>query len=288
MVTLYQDSDQIKAQVQNWQSAGLTVGLVPTMGSLHAGHLALVERAMARHDKVVVSIYVNPTQFAAHEDLDSYPRTLEADCEALTPFGDDLCVFAPDSLYGESHSTMITPQGVALGLEGDHRPHFFAGVATVVFRLFQAVPADQAYFGEKDYQQLAVIRQMVRDFDLPIVISSVPTMRQEDGLALSSRHAYFKDDEYEIAKSLYKEMVRCAQAIQQGLSVEDAIMQARHALQKAGYGKIDYLLWCDANQLTPITDIRDDSRLLVAIWLGETRLIDNDSYHALCHIAVAI
>ena len=287
MVSIYQDSDHIKEQVQQWQSVGLTVGLVPTMGSLHKGHLALVEQAIAHHDRVVVSIYVNPTQFAAHEDLDAYPRTLEADCNALEAYGDHVCVFAPASLYGESHSTMIVPKGVALGLEGDHRPHFFAGVATVVFRLFQTVPANHAYFGEKDYQQLAVIKQMVRDFEWPIVICSVPTVREEDGLALSSRHAYFKADEHQKAKALYREMVTCAQAIKRGMSVEEAISQARFALQKAGFGEIDYLMWCDAHQLKPVTDIQDDSRLMVAIWLGETRLIDNDSYQALCHSSVA-
>ena len=285
MVTIFRETNKITAQLQQWQSAGLSVGLVPTMGSLHAGHLALVKAAVAHHDKVVVSIYVNPTQFAAHEDLDNYPRSFEADCSALAAYGDDVCVFAPVSLYGDSHSTMISPQGVALGLEGDHRPHFFTGVATVVFRLFQAVPANRAYFGEKDYQQLAVIKQMVRDFDLPIDIASVPTVRQAEGLALSSRHAYLQADEFDIAKCLYQEMIRSAHAIKQGMAVAESVAQAKLALQKAGFGKIDYLIWCDAHQLRPVTDIRDDSRLLVAIWLGKTRLIDNDSFKTLCDAA---
>lgn len=278
----YHTTAQVQQAVNIWRTQGQKVALVPTMGGLHEGHLALVEAALASHDRVVTSLYVNPTQFAAHEDLDNYPRTMAADKAALARFGERVSLFAPQSLYGDDHATMITPQGAALPLEGVHRPHFFSGVATVVFKLFQAVPAHSAYFGEKDFQQLAVIRQMVRDFQLPITIESVPTVRAADGLALSSRNAYLSPEERANASQLYQQMKACAKAIAAGVAVQTACDAALKALKDAGFAKVDYFVFCDAHTLQVADKIEKTSRLLAAIWLGETRLIDNASYQELC------
>lgn len=282
MVAVIKDVLDIKQQTISWQAQGKTIGLVPTMGGLHDGHIQLIKTALAHHDKVVVSIYVNPTQFAAGEDLARYPRQLEADCDLLAATDDTITVFAPDSLYHAQHATMIVPQGAALPLEGVHRPHFFSGVTTVVYQLFAAVPADTAYFGEKDFQQLAVIRQMVRDFALPIAIEAVPTCRAPDGLALSSRNGYLSQQERAIAAHLYAEMKRCATEVSQGACPKQAGAQAKMRLLKHGFTSIDYLCWCEPDSLSPASDITGQSRLLVAAYLGETRLIDNENYEKLC------
>lgn len=282
MIACFDNVAQVQEAVAAWRADGQKVALVPTMGGLHDGHLALVEAALASHDRVVTSLYVNPTQFAAHEDLENYPRTMTADQQALARFGDKVSLFAPQNLYGEGHATMITPQGAALPLEGVYRPHFFAGVATVVFKLFQAVPANSAFFGEKDFQQLAVIRQMVRDFELPITIEAVPTVRAADGLALSSRNGYLLPNERALAPLVYRQMQLCAKAIATGSDVQTACDAALAALMKAGFTKVDYFVFCDAETLQPTDVIEKTSRLLVAIWLGKTRLIDNDSFEKLC------
>lgn len=274
---------QAQAAVRAWRADRQKVALVPTMGGLHEGHLALVAAALESHDQVVTSLYVNPTQFAANEDLDHYPRTMAADQAALARFGDRVSLFAPQTLYGDGHATMITPQGAALPLEGVHRPHFFAGVATVVFKLFQAVPAHSAFFGEKDFQQLAVIRQMVRDFQLPITIESVPTVRAADGLALSSRNAYLSAKERAQAPRLYQQMTACAKAIAAGAEVQIACDAALAELRSAGFTKVDYFVFCDGQTLQGADLIAPTSRLLAAAWLGETRLIDNESYQKLCN-----
>ena len=283
MSTCFYTIIQAQEAVAAWRADEQKVALVPTMGGLHDGHLALVEAALATHERVVISIYVNPTQFAAHEDLENYPRNMAADQAALARFGDKVSLFAPSSLYGDGHATMITPQGAALPLEGVHRPHFFTGVATVVFKLFQAVPADSAFFGEKDFQQLAVIRQMVRDFDLPITIENVPTRRAADGLALSSRNTYLSCEERAIAPLIYQQMKACAKAIAAGAEVQSACDAALAELREAGATKVDYFVFCDAQTLQLAESIEKTSRLLVAIWLGETRLIDNDSFEKLCN-----
>lgn len=279
---IFETSDDVRQAVIGWRASGLRTALVPTMGNLHDGHLALVEAACKAHDKVIVSLYVNPTQFAAHEDLDSYPRTLAQDKEALAAYGAKVSLFAPESLYQEGHQTMIVPQGAALPLEGAHRPQFFTGVATVVYLLFQAVPAHSAYFGEKDFQQLAVIRQMVADFALPITICSVPTIRAADGVALSSRNGYLSEQDRQIAPALYQQMQDCAQAIARGISYEQACYEACEHLQRAGFGKIDYFAFHNPKTLMPADDITGETRLMAALWLGNTRLIDNDSVQNLC------
>ena len=282
MIQSFHQIDEMIGAVTSWREASLRVALVPTMGGLHDGHLSLVEAALAHHDKVVVSIYVNPTQFAAHEDLDAYPRTMAEDLAALSAYGERVCVFVPQSLYQTGHATMITPKGAALPLEGVHRPHFFQGVATVVFRLFQAVPAHCAFFGEKDFQQLAVIRQMVHDFTLPIRIESVPTKRALDGLALSSRNGYLSAEERLLAPMLYQEMRRCALAVSEGQDPDEACGESQARLQEAGFGQSDYFAFHEAQSLLPASSPCGQSRLMAAIWLGHTRLIDNDSLSNLC------
>ena len=282
MVQIIKQTKAITELVNDFHDQGYSVGLVPTMGGLHEGHLSLVRTALASHDKVIVSIYVNPTQFAEGEDLERYPRQLDEDCAALSAVGGDITIFAPHSLYNDNHTTMITPQGPALMLEGVHRPHFFTGVATVVFRLFQIVPANAAYFGEKDFQQLAVIKQMVRDFDLPIKITPVLTSRADDGLALSSRNSYLDKAERQIATQLYAEMKKAAQNVKNGMAPAQSCQAAVSALQAHGFDNCDYFMWCDPQTLKEVTDVTSQSRLMAAIWLGNTRLIDNDCYDNLC------
>ena len=273
MPSLITTTAAIRQQIRDWRAAGLTTALVPTMGGIHAGHLALMDAAHQMADKVVVSIYVNPTQFAVGEDFDRYPRQMTADCDAIGTRAD--CVFAPATLYTETHATMVTPAGAALGLEAEHRPHFFAGVATIVLKLFNQMPVDVAVFGEKDFQQLAVIKQMVRDLDLPIEIIGHPTIRDSDGLALSSRNAYLTPQERPIAAQLYQTLTGCAAAITAGASMAPTLAIAQDELIHAGFTMVDYLTICDSLTLAPITDLSGPARLLVAARLGDVRLLDN-------------
>ncbi|MGC6517752.1 MAG: pantoate--beta-alanine ligase [Candidatus Puniceispirillaceae bacterium] len=282
MITIFDKEGDVRQAVIDSRQSGHTVGLVPTMGGLHDGHLSLVRAACQAHEFVIVSIYVNPTQFSESEDWDRYPRQLDIDKKLLESCGDNIALFVPDTLYRPHHATMIAPQGVALPFEGVHRPHFFTGVATVVFRLFQAVPADIAYFGEKDFQQLAVIKQMVNDFDLPITISSVPTMRADDGLALSSRNHYLDLSARYQAAMIYKAMTSCAEQIRDGHDITTSCEAAQNMLQEAGFSQIDYFSWCDPDTFEIVSQIQGDSRLLVAAWLDGTRLIDNECYEKLC------
>lgn len=250
------------------------IGMVPTMGALHAGHVSLVSQARNHADHVVVSIFVNPTQFAPHEDFDAYPRTLDADLEKLGNKAD--IVFAPNAreMYPEGYATTITAGGPAGGLESDFRPHFFAGVATVVAKLLIAAMPDIAVFGEKDYQQLLVVRQLVRDLALPTVIVGAPTLREADGLAMSSRNAYLSLEERRIAGRLniiLREAI--AQARQGDLRAAEA--GAIEALWKAGFDHVDYVAVRDADTLEHITSMERSSRILAAAKIGKTRLIDN-------------
>lgn len=247
---------------------GATIGFVPTMGALHDGHLALVRHAKSLCDKVVVSIFVNPLQFAPTEDLDRYPRDEAGDIARLQSVGCDL-VYLPTVgvLYPKNFVSRIEMNGPALGLETDFRPQFFSGVATVVSKLFNQVRPDVAVFGEKDFQQLAVVRAMVRDFDMGIEIVGMPTVREADGLALSSRNAYLSSEERAIAPKLHQAL----EAIRDGADIE----QAKTDLQAAGFGQIDYIALRDADTLGDITPETTSRRLLAALWLGKTRLIDN-------------
>ena len=263
---------ELRAETDLWKTNGAKLGFVPTMGALHAGHLDLVKRAKAVAGKVVVSIFVNPLQFAPTEDLDRYPRDEEGDIAKLEAAGCDL-VYLPtvDALYPQGFVSRIEMKGPALGLETDFRPQFFSGVATVVMKLLNQVRPDVAVFGEKDFQQLAVVRAMVRDFDLAIEIIGAPTTREADGLALSSRNAYLSPRERAVAPDIHRQL----QAIAASADPEAAIEAAKAGLTQAGFGKIDYIALRDADTLGPVTEATRTRRLLAALWLGKTRLIDN-------------
>lgn len=266
----------MQAEVARWRDAGLSVALVPTMGSLHEGHLSLVQQAALQADRVVVSIYVNPSQFAENEDFDKYPRTLDDDVKKLEKTGQCHAVYAPSSMYDDQHSTMVVPAGAADGLESLTRPHFFTGVATIVLKLFQHVPAHIALFGEKDFQQLSVVRQMTQNLDLQIEIIGAATVRDTHGLALSSRNQYLSADQLSIAPQLYQQLCIIAQRITQGDAQERVIADAQHALLNAGFDEVDYLEICDAVTLKPAQNNRQGPiRILAAVRLGKTRLIDN-------------
>ncbi len=266
----------LRARVGAWRANGERVALVPTMGALHAGHLTLVEEGFARADHVVVSIFVNPTQFAPHEDFQTYPRTEEADLDALAGLGADL-VFAPSAteMYPLGNATRLEMGGPALGLETDFRPHFFGGVATVVAKLLIACGPDVAIFGEKDYQQLAVVRQMVGDLSLPVTIIGATTVREADGLAMSSRNAYLSSEERAIAPVLIAEMRRVAEVVRKGGDATSAVAAAREAILAAGFRQFDYLEIRNAVTLAAPREAGEPLRLLAAAWLGRTRLIDN-------------
>jgi pantoate--beta-alanine ligase len=265
----------LRTQIRAWRDAGEAVALVPTMGALHRGHLELVRLAKARCPRAVVSIFVNPAQFAPHEDFDRYPRDEAGDLGKLASVGCDL-VWSPDRpvMYPEGFATRIVPAGAAEGLEGEFRPHFFAGVATVCCKLFTQVAPDTAVFGEKDYQQLCVIRQLVRDLNLPLEIVGAPTVREGDGLALSSRNAYLSPEERRVAPMLHRTIAGVA-----GVAAEPdraaAVAEGKAALEAAGF-KVDYLEVRDAETLRPaVPNAGYPLRVLVAAWLGNTRLIDN-------------
>jgi pantoate--beta-alanine ligase len=254
-----------------------TIALVPTMGALHQGHLTLVRLARARARKVIVSIFVNPAQFAPTEDLASYPRNLDADLAALAGSGADLAwVPATETMYPAGFATRIVPGGPAsVELEDKFRPHFFAGVATVVAKLFLQCRPDIAIFGEKDYQQLKVITTLARDLDLPIKILGAPIVRERDGLALSSRNAYLSAPERAVAPTLHRVLTDCAEEIARGADLARVIDEGRAAIERAGF-VLDYLEARNADTLRPVAATQDGPiRLLVAARLGRTRLIDN-------------
>ncbi len=274
MKILHKKTDMI-AVTKAWQGSGETVCLVPTMGNIHRGHLALIERARKTAARVVVSIYVNPTQFGTDEDFDSYPRTIDTDFDVIAAEGGCDVIYAPNGIYDAAHATNIIPSGVALPMEGEARPHFFPGVATVVSKLFNHIPADFAIFGEKDFQQLAVIRQMVRDLDMNIGILAHPTIREADGLALSSRNQYLTSAQRRLAPQIYAQMQTTRALIDGGRDINTAICQAKDQLQKAGFGKIDYFDLRQPDDFQPCEKPTATSRIFVAIWLGSTRLIDN-------------
>ena len=268
----------LRAKVREWRQNGETVALLPTMGALHAGHLSLAKQGKQKCNRLVTSIFVNPTQFAPQEDFSTYPRTFEDDLQKLVGVDCDL-VWAPtaDAMYPDGFATMIKPEGAALGLETDFRPHFFSGVATVCCKLFTQCGPDIALFGEKDYQQLCVVRQMVRDLDLPLEIMGCETVREADGLAMSSRNAYLSESERQIATSMHRILTDVSKAFRTDNSNPDKLCEnASSSLLEAGFESVDYLAIRDAETLAPIeAGSRRPSRILAAAWLGETRLIDN-------------
>ncbi|MDF3920252.1 pantoate--beta-alanine ligase [Salinicola salarius] len=276
MQTLH-DIAPLREQLQEHRMAGRSVALVPTMGNLHEGHLTLVDRARSLADVVVATLFVNPLQFGAGEDFGQYPRTLDRDRELLTARGCDL-LFAPavETLYpnGLETQTQVHVPDVSEGLCGGTRIGHFDGVATVVSLLFHLVQPDIACFGEKDFQQLAVIRKLVADLHFPIEIVGVPTVRAEDGLALSSRNGYLSSSDRALAPVFYRTLSRCGDALARGQSPAAALAEAGQALQEAGF-RLDYLE-LRGPSLAPFDVARhDEGRLLGAVHLGSTRLIDN-------------
>ena len=270
---------ELRAQVAAWKAEGDQVALIPTMGALHEGHLTLVKLGQTKARRTVASVFVNPKQFAPHEDFDAYPRGEAVDAEKLASISCDL-MFAPSAaeMYAPGFSTAINVSGVSEPLEGAARPQFFGGVATVVAKLLIQSQADYAVFGEKDYQQLQVIKRLARDLDIPTQIVSAPTARAEDGLALSSRNAYLSAEERQIAVALPNALRAAALAVASGGRIDEAEAAGKAALTAAGFGQIDYLDVREASDLSklgpgPIGDAQ--GRILVAAWLGKTRLIDN-------------
>lgn len=267
----------LRRNVARLRGRGATLALVPTMGALHVGHLSLVRLAKRRADRVVVSIFVNPTQFAPHEDFATYPRTFAEDLAALAALKVDL-VWAPSvaEMYPEGFCTRIVLEGpAAAGLEDAFRPHFFSGVATVVAKLFSQVAPDIAIFGEKDYQQLKVVAAMARDLNLPVKVIGAPTVREKDGLAMSSRNAYLSPAERAVAPTLYRVLKDCAARLAAGEPFAATLAAGRNEIERAGFA-LDYLEARHADTLAPIASMQDGPvRLLVAAKLGKTRLIDN-------------
>ncbi|HKM88688.1 MAG TPA: pantoate--beta-alanine ligase [Xanthobacteraceae bacterium] len=267
----------LRRAVANFHARQHTIALVPTMGALHAGHLALVRIAKARADRVMVSIFVNPAQFAPHEDLKTYPRTFAADLSALAALKTDL-VWAPavKTMYPEGFATRIVPEGPAkAGLEDAFRPHFFAGVATVVAKLLIQCEPDIAVFGEKDFQQLKVVTRLARDLDLTTRIVGAPIVREADGLALSSRNRYLSPGERAAAPTLHRVLAECAAKIAAGKPLAAVLDHGRAAITDAGFA-LDYLEARHAETLAPIASSKAGPiRLLVAARIGTTRLIDN-------------
>lgn len=269
--------EELRTAVAAWRRSGARVGLVPTMGALHDGHLALVRRALEAGERVVVSIFVNPTQFGPSEDFSAYPRREEEDLAKLGAIGAHLAWLpAVGEMYPEGFATTVTVAGVTEGLDGVHRPGHFQGVATVVAKLLlQALP-DSAYFGEKDYQQLLVVRRLVRDLDIPVRVAGVPTVREPDGLALSSRNLYLSAAEREVASALPRVMrATVARAEEGAIPVAELLAGARAALIEAGFASVDYVALCDAETLQPVARLDRPARLLAAARVGRTRLIDN-------------
>jgi pantoate--beta-alanine ligase len=275
--TVLRSLPALRERVGRFRAKGESVALVPTMGALHGGHVALVRHARRRAQRVVVSIFVNPAQFAPNEDFANYPRAWDTDLAALTELAVEV-VWAPSltTMYPDGFGTSIVPAGPALaGLEDMFRPHFFQGVATVVAKLLVQAAPDFAVFGEKDFQQLKVVTAMARDLDIPVKIVGVPTVRERDGLAMSSRNAYLSASERATAPTLYRVLKECAARLKAGQPVAATVAQARKQIEDAGF-VVDYFEARHAATLAPINTLSDGPvRLLVAARLGSTRLIDN-------------
>lgn len=268
----------LRSQIKAWRQQGLSIAFVPTMGNLHQGHFSLVEKAKTLADKVVVSIFVNPMQFGANEDLDNYPRTLDADKQGLAEIGTAL-VFTPtvDVMYpnGLDAQSYVDVPDISMGYCGGARPGHFKGVATVVTKLFNMVQPDFACFGEKDFQQLQVIRAMVRDLSMPIEIIGVQTQREVSGLAMSSRNGYLSEQEKDTAKVLYQTLLNAGQSLEQGNKAFDTVeKKAKQALEQAGL-KPDYFAIAEKDNLKPATLETKEFVILAAAFLGKVRLIDN-------------
>ena len=270
------DQGQLGSALVALRAGGKRIALVPTMGALHAGHLALVEDARRQADRVAATIFVNPLQFGEGEDLDRYPRQEREDMAALERAGCDLLWMpTPEQIYPAGFSTTVSVKGLSNRWEGEARPGHFDGVATVVTKLFIAVRPEVALFGEKDFQQLAVIRRMTLDLNLPIAIVGVPTVRDDDGLALSSRNAYLSVEERARALALPRALAEAAEGIAEGQDVATALAKAKRNLEQAGFAPIDYVALVDSETLEPLGTASGQMRLIAAATIGRTRLIDN-------------
>jgi pantoate--beta-alanine ligase len=268
---------ELRLRVRLWRNKGARIALVPTMGALHAGHLALAKAARARADKVVVSIFVNPAQFAPHEDFGRYPRDLAKDRAFLETEGGADLIYAPEvaEIYPEGSATKVVVDGPARGLETDFRPHFFAGVATVVTKLFLQCEPDFVLFGEKDYQQLLVVKRLVKDLDLKLEVVGVPTAREADGLALSSRNAYLTPEQRKVAAQLNRVLGSVAERARAGVSIPQAEAEGAAGLIEAGFDRVDYVAIRDAASLVSLRALSVPARVLAAARVGTVRLIDN-------------
>lgn len=273
---LARTKEDVQTAVGEWRAAGASIGFVPTMGALHEGHVALVRAARAGNDRVVVSIFVNPTQFNSASDLAAYPRREAGDVDLLVAAGVDLVYLpAADEMYPTGFATAVEVAGISEGLCGAFRPGHFRGVATVVTKLLLQVAPDRAYFGEKDFQQLRVIQTLVQDLDIPVEVKGVATVRESDGLALSSRNLRLSPEERQVAAGLPRALFHAADRIGAGAAVPEALEEARHAILDAGFREVEYLELRSARTLAPLAGLTEPARLLAAAWVGEVRLIDN-------------
>ena len=268
---------EVREQVKAWRKEGLTVGLVPTMGYLHEGHKSLIDRAVAENDRVVVSDFVNPTQFGPKEDLASYPRDIERDAKLCEEAGADLIFHPePEEMYAPDYCTFVDMDGLTKGLCGKTRPTHFRGVCSVVAKLFNIVAPDNAYFGQKDAQQLAVIRRMVRDLNFDIRIVACPIIREEDGLAKSSRNTYLNAEERVAALVLSRALNKGKALVESGelsaAKVKDVIMEE---LCKEPLARVDYVEVVDADSIEPVKELKGNILVAIAVYIGKTRLIDN-------------
>ncbi|MFR1710185.1 MAG: pantoate--beta-alanine ligase [Clostridium sp.] len=275
------DVSKVREIVKKWKSEGLKVGLVPTMGYLHEGHESLIKKAVSENDRVVVSVFVNPTQFGPNEDLDKYPRDLERDSKLCESAGASL-IFHPKSedMYYKDASTFVEVEGLTTGLCGSSRPTHFRGVCTVVSKLFNIIPAHKAYFGEKDAQQLAVIKRMVRDLNFDIEIVGCPIVREEDGLAKSSRNTYLSVEERKAALVLNKSLSMAKNLMNAGeRNAENIKKLIKENIESENLARIDYIEVVSSNTLESVHEIEEDVLVALAVYFGKTRLIDNFTYH---------
>ena len=268
---------ELRLRVRLWRNKGARVALVPTMGALHEGHLALVREAKLRADRVVVSIFVNPAQFAPHEDFARYPRDFASDRAKLEAAGGTDLIYAPETreIYPDGFATKLSVEGPGAGLESDVRPHFFSGVAIVVAKLLIQCAPDFVTFGEKDYQQLLGVKRLAKDLDLGVEVVAVPTVREADGLALSSRNAYLSPEQRKVAGQLNRVLARVSARAKAGISIPQVEAEGAASLLDAGFDRVDYVALRDAQTLAPLRDVAHGARVLAAARVGGTRLIDN-------------
>ena len=264
--------------VKNWRKEGYTVGLVPTMGFLHEGHASLIKKCREQNDKVVVSVFVNPTQFGPNEDLEAYPRDLEKDKTLCESLGADLILHPEPSEMYQNPKTYMNIEGLSDNLCGKSRPIHFKGVCTVVSKLFNIVAPDRAYFGQKDAQQLAIIKKMVQDMNFDVEIVGCPIVREEDGLAKSSRNTYLSDEERKAALCLSKSVKKGMEIIKEGISAKEVIDEMKKVINQEPLAKIDYVSMVDSLTMEDVETVDRDVLVAMAVYIGKTRLIDNFSF----------